>query len=367
MPPIIIQSMTDLYSAINTPGHEDRTLILTPGTYILNSNQPNGGRLELQRDMSLVGVPGYPGLVIIDVSNLPESSYIWTPELRTGAIRMGLGYNSIESITIQNNAGNLHKIRSLIETDLLGTPIAHINISNTTIRGASIGLAISNRQSLSNNRVLKIDLYGNDISNNIVESFKSGIQIQNSHGVSKAVIEIKMKKNFLHQNGTGLRAFSAASDNSISIESRLDRIWQNRLGLALMGGLIGTGNQSNNNKTFFEGDNTSIMNNVGIPEPDDNFNPVGVFASAGAITNDNMPGTVNNNNLEIKFNNCIIAHNVSGDQMNVYGGYASKMSSSPVGNYNLTTLQLSNNILPQYKTEDSSPYEPSGTNKVKVL
>jgi hypothetical protein len=361
--PIIIYNVTNLYNAVNNPANAGRILILRPGIYPLDHR----GRLDFQRDMSIVGVAGYPNMVIIDASLIPASAYQWTPQLRTGAIRMGLGDNYLESVTIQNTLGNTNNIRSLIETDLIGTPTAYVNISNSVLRGASIGLAISNRQTLSNSRVLKVDLYRNEISNNLIGNFKVAIQVQNSHQVTDGSIAIKMSRNFLHHNETGLRAFSAASANNIIINSRQDRISQNRLGLSLMGGFIGTGNQSNDNKTIFEANNDIVIDNTAVQTADDDFTVGGVFGAAGAIAVDNVPGVVNNNTLDIKIHHSIIAHNVSGDQMNIFGGYTRKPASSPVGNYNVTTLHLTNNTLPQYHIADSSPIDPSGTNKVKVV
>ena len=100
---IHVNDLDGLYQAVNSTANAGATIELQPGIYSLEDNgiRPNGGRLDLQRDMSLIGVTGNP-TAIIDVTNLTLSSYSLTPDLRTGAIRTGNGYNAIEWITLRN-------------------------------------------------------------------------------------------------------------------------------------------------------------------------------------------------------------------------------------------------------------------------
>ena len=50
---IYVSSIAGLYAAVNDPDNAGNLIILAPGTYVLNAAFPNGGRLELQDDMSL--------------------------------------------------------------------------------------------------------------------------------------------------------------------------------------------------------------------------------------------------------------------------------------------------------------------------
>ena len=72
---IYVSNVDELYAAINDNDNAGTTLVLAPGTYRLNANHPKAGRLELEHDMSLAGMPGHPEQVIIDATNLPASSF----------------------------------------------------------------------------------------------------------------------------------------------------------------------------------------------------------------------------------------------------------------------------------------------------
>src|SRR5262249_50819623 len=77
---LYVANAEELYAAVNNTANAGVAIILTPGTYILSVNEPsgsprpNGGRLELQPDMSLYGLSGDRSAVVIDTSLLPNSS-----------------------------------------------------------------------------------------------------------------------------------------------------------------------------------------------------------------------------------------------------------------------------------------------------
>jgi hypothetical protein len=82
-------------------------VVLAPGTYTLSANgrmgaHPNGGRLELQPDMSLFGVAGDRSAVVIDTSGLSAAS-LNVSFGRTGPIRVGRGSNAVEWLTVLGN------------------------------------------------------------------------------------------------------------------------------------------------------------------------------------------------------------------------------------------------------------------------
>src|SRR6266487_4720690 len=99
---IYVSNIFQLYAAINDPDNAGGTIVLAPGTYLLSPNYPKGGLLELQYNMSLVGQPGHPELVIIDATGLPDASFTIPPSpgnpftLRKGVVRMGNGRNAVE-------------------------------------------------------------------------------------------------------------------------------------------------------------------------------------------------------------------------------------------------------------------------------
>jgi hypothetical protein len=78
---IRISNVEELYSAVNDPANTGAALLLAHGTYMLlaidskGAQRPNGGRIELQMNMSIIGVIGNRNAVVIDASGLPLSSF----------------------------------------------------------------------------------------------------------------------------------------------------------------------------------------------------------------------------------------------------------------------------------------------------
>src|SRR5688572_29316444 len=100
---VFVSTTPELYEAVNDPDNAGAQVVLSAGTYLLDPHAPlNGGRLELQENMELVGVAGDAGAVIIDATPLDAASYQNGTD-RTGAIRVGRGHNVIEWLTVKND------------------------------------------------------------------------------------------------------------------------------------------------------------------------------------------------------------------------------------------------------------------------
>jgi len=86
---IYVSDISQLY-AVYDPANTGSKIVY-PGTYILDPNHSNAGRIELLENMELQGQPGHPEKVIIDASLFQP--LLFNPPLifycRTGAIRMG--------------------------------------------------------------------------------------------------------------------------------------------------------------------------------------------------------------------------------------------------------------------------------------
>src|SRR5687768_17486700 len=78
--PIPVTNVDELYAAVNDPQNAGRKVVAAPGIYMLSATdasgfpRPNGGRLEFQEDMSLIGVTGDRAAVVINAINMPSSS-----------------------------------------------------------------------------------------------------------------------------------------------------------------------------------------------------------------------------------------------------------------------------------------------------
>ena len=227
---IKVRNISELYEAVNNTENEGATIILAPGVYMLNAGYPKAGRLELLHNMSLVGLPGNPGAVVIDASQLPLSSFTLAPaNSRTGAVRMGDGVNRMEWITFQNDPA--HTIRSLIQTDIVTGSFANIKIAHCIIKGSSIGISILNRDPVANGRVLEADISDNEIFENTIQQFGSGIQIQNTL-VNDAVLKVRLSRNHVYGNKAGMMIFNSSSQRCLlEVESYNDIIEGNGIGL----------------------------------------------------------------------------------------------------------------------------------------
>jgi hypothetical protein len=365
---IYVTNVGELYTAINDPENSGGTIVLKEGTYPLSAAYPKAGRLELQNNMNLVGQPGHPESVIIDITALPLTSFTLSGSInRTGAIRMGDGNNSIEWMTFQNDPA--HTVRSLIQTDIVTTSTSQIRVAHCIIKGSSIGLSILNRDPIANGRLIEADIEDNEIKDNTVPQFGAGIQIQNTT-TNNATIKVKLTRNEIHGNKAGVLIFNSSSQGcKLEARSYDDKIENNGIGMVLNGGVILLGTAPTlHNSLRFEGYATTIRNNIGTPVPPFVFPSTGIHtAAAQSLPPFDVPGTSHFNEVEINLNGCLVEGNGGVAQINAYGAHSFYPSSTPAGTNNKTNLYLrgiSSNA--SINSINSFPNEPAGTNTVNV-
>jgi hypothetical protein len=374
---IYVSNVNELYAAINGLDNAGATLVLAPGTYRLNANHPKAGRLELEHDMSLVGQPGDAGQVIIDVTDLPASSFTIPPTpaspapIRTGAIRMGNGKNSLEWLTLKNDPQ--HIIRSLVQTDIVATPIAEIRIAHTVIKGdgCNIGMSVGNFGEMANGRVVQAKIEDNEIMDNINPAPTgngTGIQIVNHSGTNDASVIVTLSRNYIHHNKAGMIISNISSQHcAIEIKSYDNKIEDNGVGLAMRAG-FNESVPSISNSLKFDAYATTVKNNTGNPAPPFSNPTCGVFAAGGgSMLLFGLPGTVNNNRLDISFYGCTIEGNAGTAQILAYGAHSTYPLPTPAGIYNETNIYLHGiSANATISAIASLPVEPAGTNTINV-
>ena len=374
---IYISNVDELYAGINDLNNAGATLILSPGTYSLNANHPKSGRLELGYDMALIGQPGNAGQVIIDATNLPASSFTipTTPglpvPLPTGVVRMGNGKNSLEWLTLQNDP--LHVIRSFVQTDIVATPIAEIRIAHTIIKGGgcNIGISVGNFSAIANGRVVKAEIEDNEIMDNINPSPTgngTGIQIVNHRGTNDASVIATLSRNYIHNNKAGMIISNISSQQcAIEIKSYNNRVENNGVGLAMRAG-FNESTPSISNSLKFDAYATFVKNNTGSPAPPFSNPACGIFAAGGgSMFLFGLPGTVNDNKLDISFYGCAIEGNVGTAQILAYGAHSTYSLPTPAGIYNETNIYLHGiSANATISSIASLPVEPAGTNIINV-
>jgi len=374
---IYVNNVAQLYEAINNPDNSGGTIVLAPGTYLLSPNYPKGGLLELQLNMSLVGKPGHPELVVIDATNLPASSFTLPPTpglpapLPTGVVRMGNGKNSLEWLTLQNDP--LHVIRSFVQTDVVATPIAEIRIAHTIINGGgcNIGMSVGNFGAIANGRVMEAEIEDNEIMDNINPSPTgngTGIQIVNHRGTNDASVIATLSRNYIHDNKAGVIISNISSQHcAIEIKSYDNRVENNGVGLAMRAG-FNESTLSISNSLKFDAYATSVKNNTGSPAPPFSNPACGVFAAGGgSMLLFGLPGTVNDNKLDVSFYGCVIEGNAGNAQILAYGAHSTYPLPAPAGTGNATNIYLHGiSANATISATASFPIEPAGTNTVNV-
>ena len=373
---VYVASIDELYAAVNDPDNAGTDVILAPGTYLLSASYPNGGRLELQTDMSLKGQPGNSDAVFIDQSFLPSTSLVLAVGGRTGGIRMGKGTNSLEWLSLKGANVSANPF-SVINTDLLSTE-TWINISHVKVEvnGCVIGINLRNRLAEHTNRKIYATLENNEVFGAV--NFNGlGIAAQIANGASGSLINVTMRKNYIHGNKIGLLTFCSAQtatviNSTIEITSYADRIEGNGCGIDFTGGVNQTATTvANNNTAILKMFGSSISNNnpPGAPQlaPVNGAFPGAMTLTGGYNSVNNVGGfdRSSNNTMLVECTGCTISNNGSTD---IYA-YAAWCLPACVlaGSNNLAELYLRGvSANATVESAASVPAEPGGTNVLNI-
>ena len=319
--------------------------------------------------MELLGQPGDTGKVVIDASKLPDASFnppFGFPAARTGAIRMGRGFNKIEWLKIIGNPSG--QALSVIDTDLIWGGVSRVRIAHSFVTGGRIGIDIRNTGPASAGRIVEAEIVDNEITGNLVSDPGTqqgqGIVIQNANGVPVATIRVALKGNIVHGNIIGMRIFNnnAANNSNISVTSHADKFDENKLGIYMIAGQSRAANTTaNGNFISFEAHRTSIQNNQGI-QPDAVTLPCGIYLSGGTSA---LAGSeTSDNRLKMKLTGCNISGN-EGSDIIVFGAFST--TPALAGTNNIVDIQLHGLIKKTtVVATPSSPVEPTATNIINI-
>jgi hypothetical protein len=239
---IQVNNVEELYTAVNDSANVDTDLILAPGTYLLSVNgpggvpRPNRGRLELQENMSLIGLEGDRGAVVIDAAGLPATSYQGSV-IPLGAIRLGRGSNSLEWLTVRNAIGGQGNIVSGLAYS--GTP--YIRIAHIASTGSLNGLSMFNFGPDFSGKTLELDIIDNDLHTNTL-GLRQGFRIGNFAGATGSVINVRLRGNRVFGNQFSLIINNRGVNATINVDSAGNRYYDNGNGLAVLGGYNANGN-----------------------------------------------------------------------------------------------------------------------------
>lgn len=270
---ILVRDVEQLYAAVNDPSNEGAAITLAPGTYVLSAQNAsaiarrNGGRLELQRDMSLYGVTGDRSAVVIDATRLPASS-VSVPFGRTAPVRIGRGSNTIEWLTVSGNSS----AAGGIATELPGTSDTRIRVAHVISRGTSRGIDVRNVGSVNGGRRIDAEIVDNELVGPArVVGLTEGIRVVNFVGADGAIIVARLSGNSARGFQLGCIVANNRSNNArVQVRSSGDRFFANSMGCLIAGGLSQSRTGvANSNSTVFEAygsafvDNTASISGVG--------------------------------------------------------------------------------------------------------
>ncbi len=368
---IDVTDVEQLYAVVNDPANEGAVITLAPGTYVLSANdaagvaRPNGGRVELQRDMSLYGVTDDRSAVVIDGSGLPISSIRFafgSRVLPTAPVRMGRGSNTIEWLTVLGSPTAV----AGIATELTGTASTRVRVAHVAASGAARGVDVRNVGSAMAGRVIQAEIVDGDFSRGV-----EGIRVGNFFGADHGNIDVVMSGNRSYMNVLGcIFENNLTSFATIAVRSNGDRFEDNGLGCQLGGGFVGgaTG-AANSNTAVFEAHGTEFSNNTRT----EFFNNTGpTFTEFGGllVVGGHALASVNttsDNSVMLRLWGCKVSGN-QGVDFQAFGAWSGAVPPGIAGTNNHVTIEL-HGVSKQIDVEatPSQPVDPTGSNTVMVI
>jgi hypothetical protein len=307
---VAVGNIEELYSAVNSSPNAGATIVLSPGIYTLTANDPNGnprangGRLELQLDMSLLGVIGNRTAVVIEAANLPASSYLPGP---SGAIRVGRGTNSIQWMTVRNARNGAPPNLANIESGLQMPGTAHITIAHVDSYGSTRAISIVNFGPGSSGETIEADIIDNDLHDNII-GVGEGIRFVNFQGPVSGTINARMIGNRMWGNIHGrFLGNNRAIDSTVNVFSSGNRMFANGAGTTILGGISTTATASNGNTIELDAHGDQFIDNT-TPNP---FDIGGLVVVGGENTS--IPNGTNDNTVNVSLWGCRYSGNARAD------------------------------------------------------
>jgi hypothetical protein len=357
-----VADVEQLYAAVNDPANEGAAITLAPGTYVLSPNnaagvgRPNGGRLELQRDMSLYGVTDDRSTVVIDATGLPAFS-LSVPFGRTGPVRIGRGSNTIEWLTVLGPP----EAAAGIATELAGTASTRIRVAHVASGGTSRGVDVRNVGAANAGRRIVAEIVDNELFGPTrVIGMSEGIRVANFVGADGGLIVATLRGNRVQGFQIGCIVANNRSSNAVvEVRSSGDRFFANALGCVIAGGLsqAATG-VANSNSTIFEAHGSAFVDNI------DGVESGGILVFGARST---MQAEVaSSNTVSVSLWGTKVSNNL-GVNFEAFGALEDALLGT-AGTNNHVTIEL-HGVSKQIDvlTTASLPVDPTDTNTVTVI
>ena len=267
---ISVSNVDDLYAAVNDVNNAGATILLAPGTYMLSkldstgAARPNGGRLEFQPDMSLLGLEGDREAVVISAINLPASSFPTKVNgVATGpnaAVRMGLGHNSLQWLTVRDALNGQANIDTGLQPrDPADTSIVIAHIATT---GSTRGLNILNFGAQSSGQTIEAELDDDYFFGNVLNQGE-GVRIGNFQGATGSTVNVQMSGNLSWGNKQGrFLVNNSAVNSTVNVFASGNQFYDNGAGTIVIGGLAQGSGPADGNTINLEVHGDLFLHNV---------------------------------------------------------------------------------------------------------
>ena len=363
-----VTGIEELYAAVNDPGNAGATIALAPGIYRLtaldanNVPRPNGGRLDLQLNMSLVGVKGDRSAVIIDAFELPPSSYTGSPGPHA-AVRLGRGTNSVEWLTVRDARNG----QANIDSGLIHPGTAFVRIAHVASSGSTRGLNVLNFGPASSNETIEAEIEDNYFFNNTF-GLSEGVRVGNFQGAVNATVNARMvgNRSWGQQQGR-LIVNNRAINSTVNVFSAGNRFFANGAGTIIVGGLSSNVTTANGNTINFEAHGDHFVDNTGPTI----FDIGGLIVLGGE--NISIPYGTNNNTVNVRLWGCRMGENNTYDLLGIGARSEPESIGSPGAN-NRVTIEIHGEGSPTkgrwQPVEvflDALPYAAEDNNSVTVV
>jgi len=308
---IAVANVEELYSAVNDAANAGATLVLSPGTYMLSVTgpdavpRPKDGRIELQPDMSLKGVEGDRSAVVISAFNLPTSSFPQTAG-PNAAVRMGLGHNSLEWLTVRD----ARSAQANIDTGLqpLDPWTAVVRIAHVASTGSTRGLNVLNFGPQTSGQTIEAEIVDSHFFDNVVR-LSEGVRLGNFQGASGSTVNVRMSGNVSWGQKMGrIIVNNRAMDSTVNVVSSGNRFYDNGAGTIILGALSSNNARADGNTINVEAHGDRFVGNMGATEFDR-----GGLVVLGSENISDVTGGGSNNTVHVKLWGCRMIDNAEAD------------------------------------------------------
>lgn len=273
---IAVPDVEALYAAVNDPANAGATLVLAPGTYVLSANdpsglpRPNGGRLEMQHDMSVLGLDGDRSAVVIDAFALPASSFpASTNGVPTGPnapIRLGRGRNALEWLTVRDG----RFAQANIDTGLqpLDPWNTFVRIAHVASSGSTRGLNVLNFGPQASGQTIDAEIVDCYFFDNVF-NLSEGVRLGNFQGAVGSTVNARMSGNVSWGQKQGrLIVNNRAQSSTVKVISSGNWFHDNGGGTIVIGGLSSNNTRADGNTIVLESRGDRFIGNTADTEFD---------------------------------------------------------------------------------------------------